>query len=42
MLTRYGWPLLVWLDEDVLPQAIQVLTDLHEYVRFWRSLWDDL
>lgn len=40
MLTDLGIPLLRWLDETVLPEAIWTLQDFHRYVKRWRDLVD--
>lgn len=40
MLTRYGVPFLVWVDEVVLPAAVGELLGLQSYVRRWRELLD--
>lgn len=38
MLTKYGVPFLIWLDEDVLPQAHDYLDAFTDYVTAWRLL----
>lgn len=38
MLTRWGVPLLLWLDDELLPEARHQLDALAGYVAAWREL----
>jgi len=41
MLTRYGLPLLRWLDEALLPETRLVIEEFAEYVVRWREVLED-
>lgn len=38
VLTKYGIPFLIWLDEVVLPETRGVIEQFQEYVWNWREL----
>jgi hypothetical protein len=41
MLTQIGMPFLRWLDEEVLPEAAEMVANLQAYVGSWRNLLED-
>lgn len=38
MLTKYGVDFLIWLDEEVIPEAYDTLDRLSDFVGAWRKL----